>query len=214
MTSKRAPVTPQAAAGTLRIIGGRWRGRKLRFPPLPGLRPTGDRLRETLFNWLSSFVVDAHCLDLFAGSGALGLEAVSRGAASATLVDLSADACNALRENARILGAGAEVKVYRADARKWLTQPAPRAFDLVFLDPPFNTGLLADTIPLLKSAGWLSCNARIYIETDRSKATALPDNWQPLRSVETGQVRCELVQSVGGYRPDQGSSAIDSGATS
>jgi 16S rRNA (guanine966-N2)-methyltransferase len=160
------------------------------------LRPTGDRLRETLFNWVSPFVADAHCLDLFAGSGALGLEAVSRGAASATLVELSAVACNALREQARVLSCSAEVMVHHADARQWLSQERPRPFNLIFLDPPFDSGLLADTIPLLASAGWLAHDARIYVETDRSKVTALPDNWRLLRSIETGQVRCQLLQSI------------------
>ncbi len=196
MARKRVPGKPQAPAATLRIIGGRWRGRKLRFPPAPGLRPTGDRLRETLFNWVSPFVLDAHCLDLFAGSGALGLEAVSRGAASATLIELSPIACNALREHARALGCSSEVMVHHADARHWLAQEPPRAFDLVFLDPPFETGLLADTIPLLEAAGWLAHNARIYVETDRSRVTALPDNWRLLRSIETGQVRCQLLQPI------------------
>ncbi len=195
MISKHTPGRAHAAPGSLRIIGGRWRGRKLRFPSLAGLRPTGDRVRETLFNWITPFVVDAHCLDLFAGSGALGLEAVSRGAASVTLVELSPDACKALRAHTLALDAGSQVQVVQGDARQWLTRPPPRAFDMVFLDPPFSSTLLTEIIPLLGNAGWLSSGARIYVETERAKTIALPDNWQLLRCIETGQVRCQLLQS-------------------
>lgn len=195
MASKRALGKPKARTGTLRIIGGQWRGRKLQFPTITGLRPTGDRLRETLFNWISPFVVDSHCLDLFAGSGALGLEALSRGAASATLIEISPNACNALRQHVTTLGAGFKAEVLEADARQWLQQPPPRAFDLVFLDPPFDSSLLAKTIPLVATPGWLSEGARIYIETAVERPINLPGHWEILRTKETGQVRCQLLAS-------------------
>lgn len=195
MAAKRAPGKPAAKAATLRIIGGRWRGRKLHFPPIPGLRPTGDRLRETLFNWLTPFVVDAYCLDLFAGSGALGLESLSRGAATATMVELSPHACHAIRQHASTLGAGSQAEVVEADAQIWLQQSSPRGFDLVFLDPPFDSDLLAKIIPLLASPGWLSEGARIYIETAREQAIDLPEHWIKWRSIETGQVHCQLLVS-------------------
>ena len=205
MANKRLPRTKQGSAGTLRIIGGQWRGRKLHFPPLEGLRPTGDRVRETLFNWISPYVVDAHCLDLFAGSGALGLEAVSRGAASATLIEMSARACNALREHVSTLCAGSRVNVYRADARHWLSRSPSKPFDLVFLDPPFATGLLADTLPLLEAGGWLSHDALIYVESDREQTIALPPSWQPMRILDAGQVRCQLLRSDNVRATNQGS---------
>ena len=195
MASKRAPGKPKAATGTLRIIGGQWRGRKLHFPAIKGLRPTGDRLRETLFNWISPFVVDTHCLDLFAGSGALGLEALSRGAASATLVENSPNACNAIRQHVNTLGAGFKAEVLEADARQWLQRPPPRAFDLVFLDPPFDSNLLPRIIPLLATPGWLSKGARVYIETAVERPINLPEHWEILRTKETGQVRCQLLVS-------------------
>jgi 16S rRNA (guanine966-N2)-methyltransferase len=195
MASKRATAKSRTTTGTLRIIGGQWRGRKLQFPTVTGLRPTGDRLRETLFNWLTPFVIDTHCLDLFAGSGALGLEALSRGAASATLVELSPTACNAIYQHATILGAGFKAEVLEADAQQWLQQAPPRAFDLVFLDPPFDSALLSKVIPLLAAPGWLSEGARIYIETAVKRPINLPEHWQILRTIETGQVRCQLLVS-------------------
>ncbi len=182
---------------SLRIIGGQWRGRRLQFPDLPGLRPTGDRTRETLFNWLAPVIVDAHCLDLFAGSGALGLEAVSRGAASATLLDLSTEACRALLLHRQTLGAENSVQVLQADTLAWLRQTPARAFDILFIDPPFDSGLLSPTIELLAQPGWLARGARIYLESPRRQVLPRPADWQLLRSVETGQVQCQLLEFSG-----------------
>lgn len=189
---KRGP-----GANKLRIIGGRWRGRKLGFPDLPGLRPTGDRLRETLFNWLSPVIVDARCLDLFAGSGALGLEAVSRGAASATLVERSNEACQSLRQHRQTLAAGDAIEIVQADALQWLQQTPPRPFDIVFLDPPFDSPLLEASTTLLAAPGWLASGARIYMESAKAQMPPDPANWELLRSVESGQVLCRLFRFGG-----------------
>lgn len=186
-------------AGTVRIIGGRWRGRKLRFPALPGLRPTGDRLRETLFNWLQFEVPGARCLDLFAGSGALGLEAASREAARVTLVEVDPTAAQALRANCALLGADG-VEVIDSDALAWLAQPAPAAEScaIVFLDPPFAGDLLARAIPLLEASGRLAASTWIYVETAREQALPeLPPNWHLHREKCAGEVRCRLFRRVG-----------------
>jgi 16S rRNA (guanine966-N2)-methyltransferase len=194
MASKKPSRPAQTHENTLRIIGGKWRGRKLRFPDVEGLRPTGDRLRETLFNWLAPIVVDAHCLDLFAGSGALGLEAVSRGAASATLIEQSKVASQTLLQHRQTLDGEGQIEVIQADALRWLEQTPPRAFDLLFLDPPFNTSLLEAAIALLEKPGWLAPGARIYMESARQQVVSCPESWRQLRSIETGQVHCQLFR--------------------
>lgn len=187
-------------AGTVRIIGGRWRGRKLRFPALPGLRPTGDRLRETLFNWLQFEVPGACCLDLFAGSGALGLEAASREAARVILIEVDPTAVRALRANCALLGADG-VEVIATDALAWLARPAPAAesCSIVFLDPPFAGDLLGRAIPLLEASGRLAATAWIYLETAREQALAeLPPNWHLHREKCAGDVCCRLFRRVAG----------------
>ncbi|MEX0732304.1 MAG: 16S rRNA (guanine(966)-N(2))-methyltransferase RsmD [Aquisalimonadaceae bacterium] len=182
----------------IRIIGGRWRGRRLRFAGVPGLRPTADRNRETLFNWLQPMLPGAHCLDLFAGSGALGLEAASRGAHRVTLVEQARDAARLLRENADLLEADM-VEIRQMDARHYLNGP-PSPMDIVFLDPPFGSGLLTETFALLENNGWLAPAARIYLETDRSEGLpVLPSGWSLLRQRAAGQVVYALA---GRDRPD------------
>lgn len=170
----------------LRIVGGRWRGRRLTFPDLPGLRPTPDRVRETVFNWLQAYVDGARCLDLFAGSGAMGLEALSRGAAGVTLVDQASPAVAQLRQNLGLLGAqGAEL--VQADALGFLSGP-PQAFDIVFLDPPFRQDLLAPCLQRLDQ-GWLAPGARIYMECEAEAGEPpLPAGWQLLKHKRAGQV--------------------------
>ena len=145
----------------MRIIGGRWKGRRLAVPPVPGLRPTPDRVRETLFNWLAPALPGARCLDLFAGSGALGLEALSRGAAEAVLVERHPAALRCLREAVDRLGARAEVVA--ADARTFLRR-CREPFDLVFLDPPYGSRLLAPCLHLLAEGGWLRPGGWLYLE--------------------------------------------------
>lgn len=178
----------------LRIIAGHWRGRKLAFIPLPGLRPTPDRVRETLFNWLTPVVRGGRCLDLFAGSGVLGFEAASRSAGRVILVDNNPTVTQLLQENAEMLGATC-VQVVTADGPSFLQGPH-ESFDIVFLDPPFREGLLAGCIRQLESGDWLAAEAWIYIEAERSLhlESLLPDNWELYRSKTAGQVAYHLVR--------------------
>ena len=180
----------------LRIIGGEWRGRKLRFPPLPGLRPSPDRVRETLFNWLAPALPGAHCLDLFAGSGALGLEALSRGAASCHFVDAAGAACRQIEEHLRTLNCDRGT-VVQADARAWLERlpPAPATVDIVFLDPPFHQQLLGPCCDALERSGRLAADALIYLEAGADEPLpALPEHWLPHRDKRAGQVAYRLFR--------------------
>jgi 16S rRNA (guanine966-N2)-methyltransferase len=172
---------------TVRIIAGRWRGRRVRFPDGQGLRPTPARLRETLFNWLAADLRDARVLDAFAGSGALALEALSRGAASAVLVDASATVCSNLRRQIDSLGGEPRpaATVVQADALRWLaTQPAT-PFDLVFLDPPFHAGLLAPAMHAL-ARGWLRSGSLVYCEGETAPPE-VPVGWRLHRQQQGGQ---------------------------
>lgn len=178
----------------LRIIGGRHRGRKVSFPDQVGLRPTGDRIRETLFNWLQPLIPGARCLDLFAGSGALGLEAASRGAGSVVMVEQAVPVVRSLRDAVRMLGLE-QVELVQADALSWLDGP-PQSFDVIFLDPPFADKLLEPVCRKLQQ-GWLADDARVYIEIDaKDHLPELPDNWQQLKQKRAGQVCCFLFQIV------------------
>jgi len=177
----------------LRIIGGTWRSRKIHFPAAPELRPTPARLRETLFNWLRQDLEGLRCLDLFSGSGALGFEAASRGAARVVQVERGAAACQALKQNCELLQART-VEVAQMDVARFLAGAA-EAFDVVFLDPPFHQGLAGPCCRLLEEKGWLAPLARIYIEVERGLALAnLPENWQLLRDKQAGEVACHLYQ--------------------
>jgi len=184
------------ADGRLRIIGGLYRGRRLPVPAQPGLRPTGDRIRETLFNWLAPVVEGAHCLDLFAGSGALGFEAASRGAAEVVMVERTASVVRILEVNAKRLGALA-LRVVHADALQWLQGPCDRTFDIVFLDPPFASGLLPPTCELLARHCWLAPRALVYLEAPaQDELPALPGTWELLRHKRAGQVRYALAMAA------------------
>ncbi|MGB8667988.1 MAG: 16S rRNA (guanine(966)-N(2))-methyltransferase [Serratia inhibens] len=185
-----AKKTPQAAAGQIRIIGGQWRGRKLPVPNSPGLRPTTDRVRETLFNWLAPVIQGARCLDCFAGSGALGLEALSRYAGSATLLEFERPVAQQLEKNLALLqGKGT---VVNTNTLNWLAGNG-QPFDVVFLDPPFRKGLLAETLTLLEQQGWLADEAWIYVEAEAESAAAdVPANWQLHREKVAGQVAYRL----------------------
>jgi 16S rRNA (guanine966-N2)-methyltransferase len=177
----------------LRIIAGKWRSRKLRFPDVPGLRPTPDRVRETLFNWLRHDLDGARCLDLFAGSGALGLEAASRGAARVVQVESDPGAYAALERNRTLLNA-AEVECVRADVARFLAGAA-EPYDLVFLDPPFRQGLAVPTCETLESGGWLAPRAKIYLETEQGlKLEGLPPRWRLLRGGKAGEVAYHLYE--------------------
>lgn len=179
----------------LRIIGGEWRSRKVPFPEIEGLRPTPDRVRETLFNWLQNITPGARCLDLFAGSGALGLEALSRGADSVTFVDSSHEAMRQLRDNLNLLKSQ-RAEIISSPALHWLearqTDTEPR-YDLVFLDPPFRKDMIPVVCDLLEKRNLLSDNAVIYIEAESELSQlSLPDNWEESRSKKAGQVTYRL----------------------
>ena len=144
----------------LKIIGGNWRSRSVTFVDAPGLRPTPARVRETLFNWLRNDIIGSRCLDLYAGSGALGFEAASRGAKSVIQVENNALACRALKENAIRLSAD-QIKIVQMDALRYLAGNA-EPFDVVFIDPPFAKSLAVQTCQWLEDKGWLSKHAKIY----------------------------------------------------
>ncbi|AIR64278.1 16S rRNA (guanine(966)-N(2))-methyltransferase [Cedecea neteri] len=183
---------PQSSgSGQIRIIGGQWRGRKLPVPDSPGLRPTTDRVRETLFNWLAPSMVDAHCLDCFAGSGALGLEALSRYAASATLIEMDRAVSQQLQKNLATLKAS-NGKVLNANTLNVLAQPGT-PHNVVFVDPPFRKGLLDETLSLLEKNGWLTDDALIYVESEvENGLPAVPASWALHREKVAGQVAYRL----------------------
>ncbi|AJJ04432.1 16S rRNA (guanine(966)-N(2))-methyltransferase RsmD [Yersinia pseudotuberculosis IP 32953] len=182
--------SPQSA-GQIRIIGGKWRGRKLPVPDSPGLRPTTDRVRETLFNWLAPMIQGARCLDCFAGSGALGLEALSRYASETTLLEADRQVAKQLSDNLTLLKAE-NGQVVNTNSLQWLAQPG-QPFNLVFLDPPFRKGLLAETINLLEQFNWLAADAWIYVEAEAESAVAdVPANWLLHREKIAGQVAYRL----------------------
>ena len=175
-----------------RIIAGQWRRRRLKFPDLPGIRPSPDRVRETLFNWLMDRVPNARCLDLFAGSGALGLEALSRGAASVLFVDREPEAIEALRAHLELLHA-VNGELLQSNALAFLCGPA-RPFDIVFLDPPFASPLLAESAMALEKSGWLSSQACIYMEYPLGSVSALPAAWEVSREGHAGRVGFALAR--------------------
>ena len=188
-----------AAAGrgpqrfVLRIIGGEWRGRKIHFPPVAAIRPTPDRVRETVFNWLQSAVAGRRCLDLYAGSGALGLEALSRGARGVVFVDLEPAVSRHLVATLQTLGCD-RGRVVRSDARSFLAGAA-EPFDIIFLDPPFGESVLADVCRRVEAGGWLAPGGHVYLEAPASAGPPeLPDGWSLLKSKRAGEVGYHLAQ--------------------
>jgi 16S rRNA (guanine966-N2)-methyltransferase len=180
-----------ARTNQVRIIGGEWRSRRIAFPDHEGLRPSADRVRETLFNWLGQDLDGARCLDLFAGSGALGFEALSRGASCVVMVDKSRRVCAALRHNARLLAAK-NLQVHCADALEFASAAAAEAaarYDVVFLDPPFGSTLLAQALP--RVVPLLRPGARVYLES--AKEFAIADGWRVLKHGRAGQVHYTLA---------------------
>ncbi|MCL4112703.1 UNVERIFIED_CONTAM: hypothetical protein GTU68_052150 [Idotea baltica] len=180
----------------LRIIGGQWRSRNFRFPEVLGLRPTPNRVRETLFNWLQGRTEDAKVLDLFTGSGALFLEALSRGA-QGTAIDINPLAVRSLEENLAILGS-VSGKVLCENASHYLKHSRNEEkenFNLIFLDPPFHQGLLSQAAYLLEEHHWIQPTAWIYTESELSSSQLnLPANWQPYKEKQAGQVFYALWQ--------------------
>ena len=180
-----------AGAGQVRIIGGQWRGRKLPVPVSAGLRPTTDRVRETLFNWLAPEMAQARCLDCFAGSGALGIEALSRYAGHVTLLELDPAVARQLSANLQTLKT-TQGHVVQGNTLQWLNTPG-EPYDIVFVDPPFRKGLLSETLTLLENKGWLSGEALIYIECETEHAPPeVPASWRLYREKVAGQVAYRL----------------------
>jgi 16S rRNA (guanine966-N2)-methyltransferase len=181
--------------GRIRIIGGRWKRRKLAFPSLPGLRPSPDSVRETLFNWLAPHITGASCLDLFAGSGAFGFEAASRGAAFVQLVESHSLTVKYLGDSIALLDHQGVLKLHAGDAIRYLEQPGEE-FDLVFLDPPFEQGLLAPCCDLLANGSRLAASAIIYIESPKANSLLpIPPSWNIIRETTTGMVKSTLIQT-------------------
>lgn len=166
----------------------------MQFPAAMGLRPTADRVRETLFNWLQQDIAKSRCLDLFAGSGALGFEAVSRGAARVTMIESQRNVFRSLQQNSTLLQTREVVRLINADALRWLQGDA-EMYQLVFVDPPFNRQLMQPVIDQLEHGGWLVPEALIYLEQDvHEDPPKLPDSWRIIRDKTAGQVRYQLVQ--------------------
>ena len=184
-TPSHKAVPAHSGQGQLRIIGGQWRSRQFDFPMAHGLRPTPNRVRETLFNWLAPYVEGAKVLDVFAGSGALFLEALSRGAGSALALDLNSAAINSLRGHLLTLRCD-NGQLLQTDALRHLEQQPATPFDLVFLDPPFSQGLLLPACTLLEEKGWLASDAWVYTESENPPSSlGLPGNWRrrPVRCI-------------------------------
>lgn len=188
--SRKAQRRRPPARNTFRIIGGRWRGRRVAFPPLEAVRPSPDRVRETLFNWLAPLIEGARCLDLFAGSGALGIEALSRGAAQVVFVDRERRLTDALRARAGELGFDDRVVCLHADAFDYLARAGER-FDVVFLDPPFGEGLVSPVLGRLPPR--LAPFNRVYAESAAAPDPALPAGWASLRRKQAGAVVYRLL---------------------
>ncbi|MEP3350820.1 MAG: 16S rRNA (guanine(966)-N(2))-methyltransferase RsmD [Marinomonas sp.] len=192
-TPQQASKNNKAKASKLRIIAGEWRSRQLPIPDIEGLRPTPDRVRETLFNWINHFVPGATCGDFFCGSGALGLEALSRGAKHLTFVDNSRVVSQQMTANLATLGA-TNAEVIAQNAAAFLETATPRPLDLIFLDPPFRKGWLAQIIPLLEK-GWLAERALVYIEMEKEAALPpLPNNWTLQKEKTAGQLVYRLFE--------------------
>ena len=194
---QRRKASPSQSAkgnvGFVRIISGLWRGRKLPVHDAQGLRPTTDRVKETLFNWLAADIPHSRCLDLFAGSGGLGFESASRQADLVTMVELNKQAYQQLVTNSAQLKAS-NIELHQQDALQFLQQPG-QAYDVVFIDPPFRQGLLEQTLTLLQQNGWLAENGLVYIETEKElQLPNIPTHWQLHREKTAGQVCYRLYQ--------------------
>jgi len=191
--TKDAASRSSSPPSRLRIIGGRWRGVPLSFPSRPELRPTPDRVRETLFNWLQPAILDARCLDLFAGSGVLGFEALSRGAAHAVLVERDQEIVRQLRASASKLQTP-HADIVASDALRYLEQ-TPQSFDIVFLDPPYAANVLPQVCAQL-ARGWLASAAFVYLEAPADGAPLdIPPGWSMHRSKRAGQVGYHLLRT-------------------
>ncbi|MGI2217068.1 16S rRNA (guanine(966)-N(2))-methyltransferase RsmD [Shewanella baltica] len=199
-TAKNKP-----GSGQVRIIAGQWRSRRLPIQDLEGLRPTTDRVRETLFNWLANDLVNARVLDCFGGSGALALEALSRYASFAQIIELQRGAAMQLKENLQTLKCD-KAEVLNADTLVVLQRGCEQGFDVVFIDPPFRKGLAEKTIQLLDTQAWLNDGALIYVEIESEfTQLAIPPCWHALKEKNAGQVSYRLYQ----YQADNTAEPIE-----
>ena len=186
----------QQSSGSVRIIGGKWRSRNLRFVSVDGLRPTGSRIRETLFNWLAPTIEGARCLDLFAGSGALCFEALSRGAVCCVAIEANSQAVSELRHNQAQLTAN-NLDIVSGDCQKLLERGnTAQPYDIIFLDPPFDMKLHKQASILLISGNWLASKAQIYCEFPATEAQDLPLSWRLIKDKIAGNVRYCLFEYV------------------
>lgn len=186
----------QQSSGSVRIIGGKWRSRNLRFVSVDGLRPTGSRIRETLFNWLAPTIEGARCLDLFAGSGALCFEALSRGADCCVAIEANSQAVSELRHNQAQLTAN-NLDIVSGDCQKLLERGnTAKPYDIIFLDPPFDMKLHKQASRLLISGNWLASKAQIYCEFPATEAQDFPLSWRLIKDKIAGNVRYCLFEYV------------------
>lgn len=193
-TNQRPPKSSGKPSSKLRIIGGEWRSRQLPILDIEGLRPTTDRVRETVFNWLNFDIPGASCLDLFSGSGALGFEALSRGAKDCTFVELNRNVAQQIKQNLATLQSE-NGTVVNNDALSFL-QGTPHAFDVIFLDPPFRKGFLEQVMPMI-SDRWIKPNGYLYIEREsEASLDDLPEHWQLIKEKRAGQLTYALYQVV------------------
>ncbi len=194
VTTPKTESNAASSRNSVRIIGGGWRGRRVTFPDIPGLRPTPDRVRETLFNWLQHAITGTRCLDLFAGSGALGLEALSRGAKELVFVEQAVAASRALNEQLIRFGGRGKSQVVEMGAARYLRSPA-QPFDVVFLDPPFGRNALLEYVPMLDAGEWLASGALVYLENEKAAGVpSLPPRWELLKSKSAGEVGYHLAR--------------------
>lgn len=187
---------PERPLGEVRVIGGLWRGRKLPVLNAEGLRPTTDRIKETLFNWLMNDIAGSRCLDCFAGSGSLGIEALSRQAQAVVFLEKFAEAAKLLTKNLQTVKTE-KGQVVQTDSLQYLAQKNPHApFDIIFIDPPFQQNLVAPVLTHLAQNGWLADNALIYVETEKTHPPlTLPEHWHILKEKTAGQVTSRLIQT-------------------
>lgn len=194
MPRHQRPAPKSISSGTIRLISGQWRGRKLPVLNAEGLRPTTDRVKETLFNWLAADIRDSRCLDVFSGSGSLGFEALSRYAQYVMMIEKEPVSARQLQKNLETLSCQA-ADVMCQDALSVLAQPCRHPFDIVFLDPPFRKDLLPAAIGLLEEQGWLSDQALIYVEREREiTSLTVPETWHLCKEKAAGQVCYQLYE--------------------
>ena len=195
LDSARRTTKKPNKSGQFRVIGGQWKGRKLKFIEVEGLRPSLDRVRETLFNWLQSDIHGARCLDLFAGSGAIGIEALSRGASHLDFVELNKKAVRQLETNLGLLDAD-DGNVIHQDAKQFLDK-IDQAYDIIFIDPPFHKGIAQEILSKLAQTNLLKEGALIYLEMEQNLEVDIPQSWELLKDKKAGQLQYRLYQFSG-----------------